>query len=134
MLFRSVLLLDSLGELVAYYAAADTAFVGGSLVPIGGHNLLEPLRVGRPVLTGPSTGNDAATARLLLECGAAKTVTDARTLADALITFWDAPDLGESAVRAGQRVLQGNQGAVRRVCAALGPLIATQDPSGVSGQ
>ena len=74
-----VLLLDSLGELVAYYAAADAAFVGGSLVPIGGHNLLEPLRVGRPVLTGPSTGNDAATARLLLECGAAKTVTDRKS-------------------------------------------------------
>jgi 3-deoxy-D-manno-octulosonic-acid transferase len=127
-----VLLLDTLGELVAYYASADLAFVGGSLVPIGGHNLLEPLRVGRPVLTGPSTGNDAVTASLLLECGAAQTVTDAQTLADALLKLWDSPDLRHAAVQAGERVLLSNQGAVRRVCAALGSLIAVEDAPGVS--
>ncbi len=49
-----VLLVDTIGELVALYASADVAFVGGSLVPIGGHNLLEPAALGLPVLTGPS--------------------------------------------------------------------------------
>ena len=52
-----VVLVDSVGVLAALYAAADAAFVGGSLVPIGGHNLLEPAALGVPVLTGPFTGN-----------------------------------------------------------------------------
>src|SRR5205085_1377291 len=52
-----VLLLDSLGELLDFYAAADVAFVGGSLVPIGGHNLLEPAALGVPILTGPYNSN-----------------------------------------------------------------------------
>ena len=50
----AVLLLDSLGELLDFYAAADVAFVGGSLVPVGGHNLLEPAALGVPILTGPA--------------------------------------------------------------------------------
>ena len=50
---HEVLLLDTLGELLDFYAAADVAFVGGSLVPVGGHNLLEPAALGLPVLSGP---------------------------------------------------------------------------------
>ena len=49
-----ILLLDTLGELLDFYAAGDVAFVGGSLVPIGGHNLLEPAALGLPILTGPN--------------------------------------------------------------------------------
>ncbi len=52
-----MLLLDSLGELLDFYAAADVAFVGGSLVPVGGHNLLEPAALGVPILTGPDNSN-----------------------------------------------------------------------------
>ncbi len=52
-----VLLLDTLGELMTFYAIADVAFVGGSLVPIGGHNLLEPAALGLPILTGPHNFN-----------------------------------------------------------------------------
>ena len=50
-----VLLLDTMGELTAFYAASDAAFVGGSLVPMGGHNLLEPAALGVPVITGPAS-------------------------------------------------------------------------------
>ena len=62
-----VLLVDTLGELLAFYAAADVAFVAGSLVPVGGHNLLEPLSVGVPALTGPHVFNAEDIARLLVE-------------------------------------------------------------------
>ena len=79
-----VLLLDSLGELLGFYAAADVAFVGGSLVPLGGHNLLEPAAVGIPILTGPHNENSPDIARQLLECGAAEIVRDASELAVAV--------------------------------------------------
>ncbi|HEY6515093.1 MAG TPA: lipid IV(A) 3-deoxy-D-manno-octulosonic acid transferase [Steroidobacteraceae bacterium] len=75
-----VLLLDTLGELLYFYAAADVAFVGGSLAPIGGHNLLEPAALGLPILTGPNNSNGEDVARLLLECGAAKIVRNGTEL------------------------------------------------------
>ena len=75
-----ILLLDSLGELLDFYAAADVAFVGGSLVPVGGHNLLEPAALGVPMLTGPNTFNSADIARLLIARGAAEVVRDAAGL------------------------------------------------------
>ncbi len=59
-----VLLVDALGELLDFYAAADVAFVGGSLVPVGGHNLLEPAALGVPILTGRTT----STARISRGC------------------------------------------------------------------
>jgi 3-deoxy-D-manno-octulosonic-acid transferase len=119
----SVLLLDTLGELVGYYAASDVAFVGGSLVPIGGHNLLEPLIVGCPVLTGPSTGNDASTAQLLASAGATRTVTDTASLAEAVLSAIAHEEVRHMAVAAGVRVLDTNRGAVERVCAVLRPLV-----------
>ena len=64
-----VLLVDTVGELLPLYAAADVAFVGGSLVPMGGHNLLEPAALGLPVLTGPSYFNGQEIAQLLLAAG-----------------------------------------------------------------
>jgi len=65
----TVMLLDTLGELPRYYGCADVAFVGGSLVPAGGHNLMEPARWGKPVLFGPHCSNIAETARELLQQG-----------------------------------------------------------------
>ena len=73
-----VVLVDSVGVLAALYAAADAAFVGGSLVPIGGHNLLEPAALGVPVLTGPFTANGREIAQMLLTQGAALQVADAQ--------------------------------------------------------
>jgi 3-deoxy-D-manno-octulosonic-acid transferase len=77
---HGVLLLDTLGDLPRYYGCADVAFVGGSLVPAGGHNLIEPARWGKPVLVGPHRSNIAATARELLEQGGAVEVRDRQEL------------------------------------------------------
>jgi 3-deoxy-D-manno-octulosonic-acid transferase len=75
-----VLLGDTLGELLAYYAAADVAFVGGSLVPVGGQNLIEPIAVGVPTLVGPHTFNFAEASARAIDAGAAVRVRDAPDL------------------------------------------------------
>lgn len=74
---------DSMGEMFAYYALADVAFIGGSLLDYGSQNLIEPCSVGTPVLIGPSTYNFPDTAREALACGAALTVGNAEELATA---------------------------------------------------
>jgi 3-deoxy-D-manno-octulosonic-acid transferase len=76
-----VVLGDTMGELFAYYAACDVAFVGGSLVPTGGQNLIEACAAGKPVLVGPSTYNFAEAVELALAAGAAIQVGDAKALA-----------------------------------------------------
>ena len=103
-----VFLLDSLGELTAYYAAADLAFVGGSMAPVGGHNLLEPAAFGLPVLAGPHLFNAAETARLLREAGALFNVSDARELA------------GRAARLLGSDEARRGVGAAARECVAAG--------------
>lgn len=82
-----VYLLDSMGELPRHYAAADVAFVGGSLLPFGGHNVLEPAVLGRPVLVGPHTFNFTEIVRLLEEAGALVVVDDAKALARAALAW-----------------------------------------------
>ena len=76
----AVLLGDSMGEMFAYYAACDLAFVGGSLVDCGGQNLIEACAVGAPVLIGASTYNFAAAADAAVACGAARRVASADEL------------------------------------------------------
>ncbi len=75
-----VVLGDSMGELAGYYAAADVAFVGGSLLPLGGQNLIEPIAAGRPTLVGPHMFNFAEATARALEAGAAVQVADAVAL------------------------------------------------------
>jgi 3-deoxy-D-manno-octulosonic-acid transferase len=77
-----VLLGDSKGEMAAYYAACDLAFIGGSLLPYGGQNLIEACAVGRPLLFGPHMYNFAEASRLALAAGAALEVADAAMLAE----------------------------------------------------
>ena len=78
-----VLLVDVLGQLMKFYAAGDVAFVGGTLVPVGGHNLLEPAAVALPVLAGPHLENVKDVAEMLQDAGALTPVTDADSLAAA---------------------------------------------------
>ncbi|MDQ1315072.1 MAG: 3-deoxy-D-manno-octulosonic-acid transferase [Pseudomonadota bacterium] len=117
-----VLLGDSLGELFAYYAASDVAFIGGSLMPLGGQNLIEAASVGRPVLVGPHTFNFEEAARLAVEAGAALRVTDAGDLlAKALKLLDDAPmrtRMGEAGLAFASR----HRGAAARVAALVPPL------------
>ncbi len=85
-----VVLGDSMGELLGYYAAADVAFVGGSLLPLGGQNLIEPIAVGRPTLFGPHMFNFAEAAQRARAAGAALEVADARCLvAEVIALFGD---------------------------------------------
>jgi len=120
-----VLLLDTLGELQLFYAAGDVAFVGGSLVPVGGHNLLEPAALGRPIVTGPHTANAAAVARLLLEEGAAVTVRDAEGLATRVGTWLADPAARQAAGERGRAAVGANRGALARFLALLEPLVPT---------
>jgi 3-deoxy-D-manno-octulosonic-acid transferase len=105
---------DAMGELLRYYAAGDTAFVGGSIEPIGGHNPLEPAALSRPVLFGPHTQNFAEITRQLLECEAAVRVADAGQLEDAVRRLFSAPELRDRMGRAGFELVRSGQGAVGR--------------------
>jgi len=114
-----VLLGDSLGELFAYYAACDVAFVGGSLMPLGGQNLIEAASVGRPVLVGPHTFNFEEATRLAVEAGAAVRVSDADAcLASALGLLNDAPARARMAA-AGLAFAARHRGAALRVTALI---------------
>jgi 3-deoxy-D-manno-octulosonic-acid transferase len=114
-----VLLGDSLGEMFAYYAACDVAFIGGSLLPYGSQNLIEACAVGKPVLIGPSTYNFAEAAQLAIESGAALSVADVVELAGAsralLLDAGAASRMGE----AGLAFCRAHQGAVHRVLALV---------------
>jgi 3-deoxy-D-manno-octulosonic-acid transferase len=118
-----VLLVDTVGELAALYAAADVAFVGGSLVPIGGHNLLEPASLGLPVLTGPHYSNSKDIAELLIQEGAARRVVDARELAAALSVLLADPEERRRIGAIGQRIVESNRGAVARLLDLIEPLL-----------
>ncbi len=115
----TVLLVDTIGELSALYASADVAFVGGSLVAIGGHNLLEPAALGLPVLTGPSYFNAAEIARLLLARGAALQVASAETLAAVLKRLLDDPAMRERMGLIGKEIVAANRGSVARLLALI---------------
>jgi len=119
----SVLLLDTLGELLDFYAAGDIAFVGGSLAPIGGHNLLEPAALGLPVLTGPNNSNGEDVARLLLDCGAAEIVHNGGELAAKVTAL-----LSDAALRAdmgqrGRAAVERNRGALQKLLRLISSLL-----------
>lgn len=119
-----VLLVDTLGELLDFYAAGDVAFVGGSLVPIGGHNLLEPAVLGRPILTGPYNFNGEDIARLLIERGAARVVADAGALAEGLAALLASRAERERIGAIGRAAVEENRGALARLLDLIEPLLA----------
>lgn len=114
----AVLLGDSMGEMFSYFAASDVAFVGGSLVPVGGHNVLEAAALGLPVLFGPHMHNFVAARDLLLEAGAAVEV-DAASLADQLLALLAAPERRSRMGQAGQAAVEANRGTLDRLLASL---------------
>jgi 3-deoxy-D-manno-octulosonic-acid transferase len=122
----AVYLLDTLGELQPFYGAADVAFVGGSLAPIGGHNLIEPAAVGVPIVTGPHVFNFAEVSRLLTEAGAASVVTDASSLAWELTLLLRDADLRARRGQSGRAMVQAHSGAVGRLLALMEPMLKQQ--------
>jgi len=119
-----VVLGDSMGEMAGYYAAADIAFVGGSLLPLGGQNLIEPIGAGRPTLIGPHMFNFADAAEKALAAGAAIEVADAAELvATVAELIADAPR--RDAMRAAALAFHAaHHGAADRLVAWLAPRLA----------
>lgn len=109
-----VLLVDTLGELASLYALGAASFVGGSLVPVGGHNLLEPVAAGSPVVYGPHVGHVAEVAAALAACGAGERVADAEALARAIAGMIADPEERARRVRAGREWLALHRGALGR--------------------
>jgi len=111
-----VLLLDTLGELPAVYAAAAVAFVGGSLTGVGGHNLIEPIFAGCPVIFGPHVHNVRVHAELAESSGAGTRVADVDELMRAVVEALGAPDDRRNRVARGQKALADHRGSARRTC------------------
>lgn len=118
-----VFLGDSMGELTTFYAASDVAFVGGSLAPIGGHNLLEPAVLGLPVLTGPHTFNSPDIAALLVEKGAAQLVGTAGELSRSIARLLADPAERHRIGAAGSKAVEENRGALDRLLRLVVPLL-----------
>ena len=119
-----VLVGDTLGELLFLYALADLAFVGGSLVANGGHNLLEPAALGKPLLSGPHLFNFLEIATQLRAAGDLLEVEDAAQLQAALHNLFADADKAARMAAAGLGVLRANQGALARLLAGLERLLA----------
>lgn len=118
-----VLLGDTLGELLFLYALADLAFVGGSLVPNGGHNLLEPAALGKPLLSGPHLFNFLEIAAQLRAAGDLLQVQDAAQLQEQLRHLFGEPQQAAQMAAVGLAVLRANQGALERLLVGLARLL-----------
>jgi 3-deoxy-D-manno-octulosonic-acid transferase len=126
-----ILLLDSVGELAAVYELADIAFVGGSLVPAGGHNILEPAQYGAAILVGPHTFNFREIVSIFEQGnseqgGAVKTVT-AETLPSQFLSLLEHPDERRRMGRLAKDLFAKHAGATRRTLDALAPLLKHQE-------
>jgi 3-deoxy-D-manno-octulosonic-acid transferase len=106
---------DTMGDLPLLYAACDVAFVGGSLVPIGGHNLLEPAAVGLPVIMGPHVFECAEICRQLLEAEAAQQVSEAAQLGEAVKMYLSDATLKKQTGEKGRLFVEKNRGALERL-------------------
>ncbi|WP_346837735.1 lipid IV(A) 3-deoxy-D-manno-octulosonic acid transferase [Microbulbifer sp. SAOS-129_SWC] len=118
-LSHQVLLGDTMGELLRFYGACDVAFVGGSLVPVGGHNMIEPAAWCVPVVCGPHLYNFATVAQLLREAGGLSVVEDAAQLAAQLTQWLSDDDARRAAGERARAVAEANSGALQRLLAEI---------------
>jgi 3-deoxy-D-manno-octulosonic-acid transferase len=118
-----IFFLDTVGELAAVYALADIAFVGGSLVPTGGHNILEPAQYGAAIVVGPHTFNFRKIVSLF-EQGNAVRVATAETLGPLFLELLNQPDEREQLGHRAKDLFAHHAGATRRTLEALAPLLA----------
>ncbi len=119
----SVLLLDTMGELDLIYELADVVFVGGSLVPVGGHNLLEPARCGKSVLHGPHMTNFLEITRLLNKAGASRRVADQAELLSQLEALYLDPPLRNKMGQHGRLMVERNAGATLKTFERIRPFL-----------
>jgi len=119
----AVFLGDTMGEVPLFYAASDVAFVGGSLVAIGGHNLLEPAAQGLPVITGPHVFNAQDIADMFVEKEACRMVSNERELAAETADLLAHPDKAAELGKNAQDLVEQNRGALARLLVLLEPLL-----------
>jgi 3-deoxy-D-manno-octulosonic-acid transferase len=119
-----VILLDTRGELASMYQEAIVAFVGGTLVPVGGHNLLEPAAWAKPVLFGPYTDHCAEIAGLLVQSGGGRRVAGAEALTRELLRLLEQPEEREAAGLRARAVVEQNQGAIQSTADAIDRVLA----------
>ena len=115
----AIYLIDTLGELPVCYAAADIAFVGGSLVPVGGHNMLEAACLGVPILTGPHFFNFMEITEVLRNAGAAWIVSDPGMLARHIQMLIDDANLRYKAGQSGRDIVHANAGGADELMSLL---------------
>ena len=119
-----VLLIDTIGELLFFYACSDVAFVGGSLLPVGGHNLLEPAAIGLPIITGAHTFNQKEMTDRLAQVNALRIVHNANSLSSDVIFFLTNTEESKNAGQRGKLIVENNKGAIKslmkRLCIIIG--------------
>ncbi len=118
----AVILLDTIGELASVYALASVAFVGGSLAPVGGHNILEPAQHGVPIVVGPHTGNFRDIVNIFTQAGALS-VVQPEYLDSELLRLLDDAEVRRDLGRRAAEVFRTQSGATARTLEALEPLL-----------
>ncbi|KFZ36247.1 3-deoxy-D-manno-octulosonic acid transferase [Shewanella mangrovi] len=118
-----VLLGDTMGEMLGWYACGDLAFVGGSLIVMGGHNPLEPAALGLPILQGPNYRDFLEISTILQEAGAMQIVADGDAMARAAINLLSDVEQKSAAGHAGLNVVEINRGTLARQFAVAAPLL-----------
>lgn len=116
-----VFVVDTLGELMAFFACAQVAFVGGSLQAIGGHNLLEPAAMGTATVTGPHLHNFAEISRRMSEAGALRICADAAAVGAAVTELLEDVAERERMVQAGRALVANGRGALQRTMELIAP-------------
>jgi 3-deoxy-D-manno-octulosonic-acid transferase len=112
-----------MGELARLYAVASVVFIGGSLIPHGGQNILEPAAYGCPVLHGPNMGNFTEIRDLFQAAQAAVEVADGRALSQALQALLDDSAAAERMGQAGRAIVEAQRGATARTADLVGALL-----------
>jgi len=125
----AVLLGDTMGELAGYYRACDIAFIGGSLVPVGGQNLIEACDAGVPVLIGPSTFNFAEATALGIAAGAVRSIDTATALFESIRALLGDPSARRDMGERGRAFCAGHRGATDRTVALVTELLAPDRPA-----
>lgn len=118
-----ILLGDTMGELMMFFGACDVAFVGGSLVPTGGHNVIEPAAWGKPIVTGPHLFNFAEASRLLQDNQAMLVCSDAEQLAEQIARLFQESDTRKQMGQAARQVAEANRGALDRLLAVIAQML-----------
>jgi 3-deoxy-D-manno-octulosonic-acid transferase len=118
-----VLLVDTLGELLMFYASADVAFVGGTLVPIGGHNLLEPAVLEKPIVFGPHNFNAPDIAQMFLAAGAACQVDSSESLAHHVVRLFGDDAARDRMGHHAAEIVSRNRGAIERLMVRIDSLV-----------